>query len=102
MENNKESYRRKMQEQVNEWIAELDRLRKKAETAGAEKIKNLPEQIKVLEGKIEEGRAKIKELAEMNEDSWESLKDGFETAWKALSAGVKDAAIKFKWEKEKD
>ncbi|HSW35046.1 MAG TPA: hypothetical protein VLH18_00395 [Candidatus Limnocylindrales bacterium] len=98
---NKESYRRKMQEQLDEWIAELDKLRKKAESAGADAVKNLPEQLKVLENKIEEGAEKIKELAEMNEEAFESLRAGFDSAWQSLSAGFKEAKTKFKWEKEK-
>ena len=99
---NKERYRRKIQEQLGEWIAELDKLRKKAEVVGAEAIENLPGHIKVLESKIEEGTAKLKELAEMNEEAWEPLKEGFDSAWKYLAEGFKEAALKFKWEKEKD
>lgn len=98
----KESYRAYLQEQLDGWVEEVNALRKKAGTAGSEAMKNMPEQIKILEKKIDEGTAKLKELAETNEDAWESLKDGFQSAWKSLSAGFKDAATKFKWEKDKD
>jgi len=98
----KERYRQKIQKQLDQWIAELDKLRKKAEDAGAEAIENLPEHIKVLESKIEEGTTRLKELAEMNEEAWEPLREGFDSAWKAISEGFKEAAVKFKWEKEKD
>lgn len=99
---NKERYRQKILEQLDQWISELKELRKKAEIAGAEAIENLPEHIKFLESKIEEGTARLRELAEMNEEAWEPLKEGFDSAWKSLSEGFKEAAIKFKWEKEKD
>jgi predicted nuclease with TOPRIM domain len=98
----KEKIRRAIKEQVDEWASELNELRKKAGTAGSEAVKNLPEKIKILEIKIEEGTARLKELAETNEESWDALKDGFESAWESLSGGVKEAAAKFKWEKDKE
>ncbi|MDW7739051.1 MAG: coiled coil domain-containing protein [Bacillota bacterium] len=98
----KDSYRKYLQKQLEGWVEEVKDLKKKAGAAGAEAFKNMPEQIKVLEKKIEEGTQKLKELAETNEESWESLKDGFESAWKSLSAGFKEAADKFKWEKDED
>ena len=97
----KESYSKYLREQLEGWVAEVDELRKKAGSIGDEAVKNLPEQIKILESKIDEGREKLKELAETNEESWESLKGGFESAWKSLSAGFKEAGEKFKWEKDK-
>jgi uncharacterized protein YaaN involved in tellurite resistance len=99
---NLEKCRQKIQEQVDKWIAELERLRMKAEVEGAETIKNLPEYIKTLEIKIEEGSAKLKELAEINEEAWEPLREGIESAWKSLAEGFTEAAEKFKWEKEKE
>ncbi len=99
---NKEHYRRKLQKQLDEWKVDLEKLRGKAEAAGGEARKNLLEQVKVLESKIEEGTGRVKELAEMNEESWEALKEGFEKAWKALSEGFRDAKEKFQWKKEED
>lgn len=96
----KESYLKYLQEQLDQWIAELNVLREKAKVAGSKTIENMPDQIKILESKIEEGKKKVKEVADANEESWESLKEGFDGAWKSLSAGFKDAAAKFKWEKK--
>ena len=97
---NKESYSQYLQEQLNEWVKELNQLKEKAEHYGAKAYKNLPEQIKFLETKIDEGTVKIKEIAEMNEESWEALKNGIDSAWESLSAGFKEATAKFKWDRE--
>lgn len=96
----KESYCRYLRGQLDQWVAEVKELKEKAKAAGAEVAKNLPEDIKDLENKIEEGTAKLKEVAEMNEESWEVLRDGFDSAWKSLAAGFKEAARQFKWDKE--
>lgn len=98
---NKENYLAYLREQLDGWVEELKELKDKAATAGKDVARNHPEQIKALEGKIDEGRKKLKEFAEVNEDSWDSLKDGLEKAWDSLAAGFREAAKKFKWEKEK-
>ncbi len=98
--NDKERYLEYLQEQLDQWLAEVKELKEKARVGGSRAMKNLPDQIKVLECKVEEGSRKIKEIADANEESWESLKEGFDGAWKSLSAGFKDAAAKFKWEKK--
>ncbi len=99
---NKESYRKKMQEQLDLWKEEVKKLKKQAEIAGAEAMKNLPDQIKILEQKIKEGSARLKELVDTNEEAFEALREGFDSAWEALSSGVSEARSKFKWEKEQD
>ena len=99
---NLENYRRKIKKQVDTWASELEELKEKAEKVGTETARDLPERIKKLEGKIDEGTAKLKELAEANEESWESIKTRFDSAWKSLSSGFKEAAENFKWEIDKD
>jgi vacuolar-type H+-ATPase subunit H len=98
---NKESYLAYLREQLDGWVAEVKELKDKAKAAGTDAAKKYPEQVQALEKNIEEGRKKIREFAEANEESWDSLKDGFDSAWKALAAGFKEAAAKFNWEKDK-
>jgi DNA-binding ferritin-like protein len=97
---NKESYRQKMQDQLDLWKEELKKLKAQAQSAGAETMKNLPEQMKVLENKIEEGAEKLKELVNANEEAFEALREGMDSAWEALASGFSDAKTKFKWKKE--
>ena len=96
----KESYLEYLREQLDLWLEEVKELKEKAKVSGSRAIDNLPEQIKVLESKIEEGEKKVREVADANEESWESLKEGFNGAWESLASGFKDAAAKFRWEKK--
>jgi adenylosuccinate synthase len=99
---NKDSYRTKIREQLDLWKKELKKLKQDTETTGAEVMKNLPDQIKILEKKIEEGTAKLNELVDTNEEAFVALREGIDSAWKSLSSGFSEAKEKFKWEKEKE
>jgi hypothetical protein len=57
---------------------------------------DMNKQIRVLEGRIEDGKAKLSELTEASEDAWESIKEGVESAWGSLRSAATDAAAKFK------
>ena len=59
----KELYQQKMQAKLDEWKAEVDKLKAKASGASADAQLEMNKQIKALESKIEEGKAKLSELA---------------------------------------
>ena len=92
----KELYQRKMQAQLDEWKADVDKLKAKASRASADTQLKMNEQIKALDSKIAEGKAKLSELSRAGEDAWESIREGVESAWDSLKSSVSDAAAKFK------
>ena len=92
----KQLYQQKRQAQLDEWQAEIDKFKAKASGASADAQLKLNEQIKVLEGKLTVGKAKLKEIAEASDDAWESIKGGAESAWASLKSGFSEAASKFK------
>jgi predicted nucleic acid-binding Zn-ribbon protein len=92
----KELYQQKKQAQLDEWKAEVDKLKAKASGASADTQMELNKQIEALEGKIEEGQTKLAEIADASEDAWESIKDGVESAWDSMKSAFSDAAAKFK------
>ena len=94
--NEKELYQQKKQAQLDEWKAEIDKLKAKASGASADAQIKLNKQIEALEGKIEEGKAKLAEIAEAGEDAWESIKDGVESAWDSMRSAFSEAVEKFK------
>lgn len=81
---------------MDEWNAEVDKLKAKASMASADAQLEMNKQIKAFESKIEEGKAKLSELAGAGEDAWESIKGSVESAWGSLKSAVSDAASKFK------
>lgn len=92
----KELYQRKMQAQLDEWKTDVDKLKARASKASADTQLKMNEQIKVLDSKIAEGKAKLSELSRAGEDAWESIREGMESAWDSLKSAVSDAAKKFK------
>ena len=94
--NDKELYQQKMQARLDEWNAEVDKLKAKGSGASADVQLDMNKQLKVLEGRIEDGKAKLSELTEASEDAWESIKEGVESAWGSLRSAATDAAAKFK------
>lgn len=94
--NDKELYTRKLQARIDEWKADVDKFKAKASGASADVQLDLNAQVRVLEGRIQDGKAKLSELGEAGEDAWESIKDGIESAWDSLRSAATDAATKFK------
>jgi len=52
--------------------------------------------IGALEGKIEEGKSKLAELAAIGEDAWESVRENMESSWGTLKSAFGDAISKLK------
>jgi len=92
----KELYQQKMQAQLDLWKAEIDKLKAKASGASADAQLQMNKQIKALESKTEEGKAKLAALSGATEEAWQSMKEGVESAWGSLKSAVSDAADKFK------
>ncbi|MDY0191058.1 MAG: hypothetical protein RBR22_10025 [Desulfuromonas sp.] len=93
-----ELYQRKMQAQLDELQADIDKLKAKAAGASATAQLEMHRQINTLEKAINEGRTKLAQLADASEEAWESIKVGVETAWHSLKSGFNEAANKFKKE----
>lgn len=92
----RERYHDKMQEQLDEWGVDLEKLRVKARTVGKEAQADINNRIETLEHKLDDGRVRLKHLAESTGDAWDSVKDGVEAALASLKAGFYEAAEKYK------
>ncbi|MCE2595801.1 coiled coil domain-containing protein [Motilimonas cestriensis] len=92
----KQIYQQKIQAQLDEWKADLDKLKAKASGASADAQLELQKQIKVLESKLEEGRSKFAEMSDASEESWQSIKKEMSSSWDATKAAFNDAVAKFK------
>lgn len=92
----KEAYEKKLQAQLDEWNAEIDKLKAKADEAEADAQLEYYKQIEGLRSKQEMARDKLKELKEAAEDAWEDLKAGVDSAWDSLGETLKSVASRFK------
>ncbi len=98
----KELYRKKLEAQLAEWRAELDKLKARADRAEAETKIGMNNELRKLELRIQEGKTKLSELAETSDEAWNSVKSGMESAWNSLTAGFNDAVSKFRDHEKSD
>ena len=92
----KESYKEKIEAEVDLAQAKLAELKAQARSSAADAHIKYDDQIDKLQQKVDVARDKLKELGEVGEDSWEHLKDGIEHTWKDLNSTVSDAVARFK------
>jgi uncharacterized protein YfiM (DUF2279 family) len=94
--NDKELYRQKYQAQLDEWAADVAKLKARAARANADAQIEMNKHVKELDRRMHEASAKLSELAAAGEGAWDSARKNVETTWDALKAGVNAAAAKFK------
>jgi chromosome segregation ATPase len=92
----KENYQQKIQDQLDEWRADIDRLKERAKSATAETKLKYQENIDRLELKMEEGKSKLKELKESGSEAWDAVKDGADSIWDTMKATFADDKDKLK------
>jgi len=92
----REAYQRKIEAQLEEWKAEIKRMKAKADKADADVQVEYYKQIEDLQSKQKVAQKKLKVLKEAGEGAWEDLKSGVELAWESLGEAVKSANSRFK------
>lgn len=92
----KKLYEQKLQAQLDEWKAEIDKLKAKAHGASADTQLEFNRKVQDLELKLKDGSDQLSELSEASGEAWETVRQGLESAWDSLSTAMADAATKFK------
>lgn len=91
----KEAYQQKLQAQLAGWRADIDKLKAKADEAGADAKIKLNRQAEDLQSKLDAAESKLDELGDASEDAWEAMKSGVENSFHEAGEGFKAAAAKF-------
>lgn len=94
--NKKEAYEQKIQAQMDEWNAEIVKLKAQAAKARANVQINYYNQIEELRQKQETVSEKLTQLKEASEDSWEDLKAGIEEGVELLKTTVDSIISRYK------
>lgn len=92
----KEAYEKKLQAKLDEWNADIHKLKAKADAAEADAQLKYYKQIEELRTMQDAARKKLEELKDAGDDAWEDLKAGIDSAWDALHTSVKSAISRFK------
>jgi hypothetical protein len=94
----RETYKEKMKAQLEEWKVEIGKLKEKAGRLGEKAGEKLSTQVIALEGKVQEGRKKLDELAGATEEAWDSVKEGVESIWASVKKAFQETDEKKKEE----
>lgn len=92
----KKEYEKKLQAQLDEWSAEIDKLKAQAEGEKADKKIEYYEQIDKLKSMKASANEKLTELQNASDEAWEDLKSGIDNAWNSLGDAVNSAKSRFK------
>jgi multidrug resistance efflux pump len=93
---NREEYQGKMEAQLSEWGAEIDKLKARADKSAADTRQGYYDQIEALRAKQAVMQMKLQELKMSNDGAWWDLKEGMEHAWNEIKDSFKKAAARFK------
>lgn len=92
----KDAYEKKLQAQLDEWSADIDKLKAKADATEANIQLEYYKKIEELRSMQTTAANKLTELKDSGDDAWESLKAGIDSAWDSLRNSLKSATSRFK------
>ena len=93
---NKEAFEKRLEAQLDEWDAEVRRLKATAEKAQASARVQYFKNIEELEAMQEKAKKRLEEIQRANETAWQDLRAGAEAAWEDMVTAVKVARSRFK------
>ena len=93
--NDKQAYEKKVQARLDEWSAEIDRLKAKAADLEADAQLEYNERIEALRTLRDSAAEKLEKLRKSGDDAWEDLKGGVDEAWTKLEAAFLQAKSRF-------
>lgn len=91
----KDAFRQKLQAQLDQWKAEIDKLEAKASAASADARLKYQEELKELRARQEDAREKMEEFRKSSGEAWKDLADGMKSAWDDFGSAVRRAADRF-------
>jgi multidrug resistance efflux pump len=92
----KEDYQRKMETQLSEWGAEIDKLTAKVEGTAADTRQGYYDQIEAFQAKKALMQAKLQELKTSSDGAWGDLKEGLDQSWNQARDSFINATARFK------
>ncbi len=91
----KEAFQDKLQAQLDEWSADIAKLRAKAEKAQADARLKYMDEVDELRAHQKKAEARMKELQSAQGEAWQDMKSGVEVAWDEMGDAMKRAWKRF-------
>ena len=92
----KKHYQQLLNVHLAEWEAEVAKLNKLQQKAKGKSKHEIIEHIDELKEKIHEGKMKLQEVDEADENLWEIIKEGIEAYWELLKISIEEIIFKYK------
>lgn len=89
-------YIRKATAKLDQWDAEIDKMKAKVAEAEADTKIEYQKQLDELRAQRDDAEAKLDEIADASDDAWEDAKAGFDKAWDDISAAFEKAMSRFR------
>ena len=92
----RELQEQKFRAQLDEWKAEIEKLKAKAMKTSSDAGLRMNRQIGALEAKVADAERRFTELSRASDDAWGEIKDGVAEAWGTLKTAFNDAVSKYR------
>lgn len=92
----KDAYKQKIDEELALAQVKLNEFKARAKSLSAEARIRHARHVEDLEQKAAATKAKLQELDEASDDTWEQLTDSVENTWKVLQSTLADVVTTFK------
>jgi hypothetical protein len=86
----------KLKAQLDEWKADIDKLKARAKGASIDAQIDLQKMVDALEARVTEAGAKLEELSAAGAEAWDDLKKNVEHTWAGLKSSMHEAVEKLK------
>lgn len=91
----KHAYEKKLQARLDEWSAEIEILKAKADSLEADAQLEYQRRIDDLDAMREAASERLEELRNAGDDAWQDLKAGADEAWTRLEQAFLSARSRF-------
>lgn len=92
----KDAYEKKLRARLDEWNAEVEKLKARAAQLDADAQIEYNRQLDELRLRQQQAEDRLRELRTAGEDAWRDVAEGIEKAWDDLEAAVRDAHARFR------
>ncbi len=92
----REEFRQKLEAKLDEWDAEIEKLRARAKAQGAELKQDYADELAELKAQRDDVAKKLTELQDASGPAFADLKSSVEAAWGKLQDGLKKATERFR------
>lgn len=91
----KQAYENKLEAQLKEWQADIDKFKAKAQEASADAQIKHEAQLQELRSQRDDVHSRLEAVQNASSDAWKDVKKGADAAWDSMSDSMRQAWNRF-------